>query len=62
MRLHAQSAAIENGFVWLPNGLRCGKNGVFPMGRHEGRLDLAGAGLGEAAPADDGMIHSWAGR
>ena len=62
MRLHAQSAVIENGFVFLPEEAPwladyLAELTTFPAGRHDDQveLDRAGAGLGEGeAPGDDG--------
>ena len=34
MRMHAQTAMIENGFVHLPNELT-----VFPKGKHDDQVD-----------------------
>ena len=44
MRLHAQSAAIENGFVWLPAEASWLAGAIaeltaFPMGRHDDHVD-----------------------
>ena len=54
MRLHAQTAVIENGFVWLPDAAPWLADYVaeltaFPAGRHDDQveLDRAGSGLGE---------------
>ncbi len=61
MRLHAQTAAIENGFVWLPHEapwlaeyLR--ELTLFPAGRHDDQveLDRPGAGLDQEPPARAG--------
>ena len=58
MRLHAQTATIENGFVhvpetapWLPDYLA--EFMLFPNARYDDQVDFdrAGAGLGQAAPA-----------
>ena len=55
MRLHAQTATIENGFVhlpfnahWLADYLR--EMTIFPAGRHDDQVDFYGPGarLGEA--------------
>ena len=44
MRLHAQSAAIENGFVWLPAEAPwladyIAEMTAFPMGHHDDQVD-----------------------
>ena len=58
MRLHAQTATIENGFVWLPREapwlaeyLR--ELTLFPAGRHDDQveLDRPGARLDQKPPA-----------
>ena len=61
MRLHAQSAVIENGFVFVPEEAPwladyLAELTTFPAGRNDDQVDFdrAGAGLGEAAPVDDG--------
>ncbi len=62
MRLHAQSAVIENGFVFLPEEAPwladyLAELTTFPAGRWDDQveLDRAGAGLGEGeAPGNDG--------
>jgi phage terminase large subunit-like protein len=50
MRLHAQTAAIENGFVWLPREapwlaeyLR--ELTLFPAGRHDDQVDSTALAL-----------------
>ena len=60
MRLHAQTATIENGFVWLPEQAHwladyLSELAAFPMGRHDDQVefDRPGARLAEA-PLDDG--------
>ena len=60
MRLHAQTATIENGFVWLPEEAHwladyLSELAAFPMGRHDDQveLDRPGARLAEAS-LDDG--------
>ena len=62
MRLHAQSAVIENGFVFVPEEAPwladyLAELTTFPAGRHDDQveLDRSGAGLGEGeATVDDG--------
>ena len=61
MRLHAQSAVIENGFVFVPDEAPwladyLAELTTFPAGRHDDQVDFDGAGarLGAAAPVDDG--------
>ena len=56
MRLHAQAATIENGFVFLPEEAPwladyLAELLAFPAGRDDDQVDFdrAGAGLGEAA-------------
>jgi predicted phage terminase large subunit-like protein len=44
MRLHAQSAAIENGSVWLPNDAPWLSGAIVeltacPVGRHDDQVD-----------------------
>ncbi len=60
MRPDAQTATIENGFVWLPHEAPwladyLAEFAAFPRGRHDDQveLDRPGAGLDEA-PADGG--------
>ena len=69
MRLHAQSAAIENGFVWLPNDAPWLADYVaelttFPMGRHDDQVDSTSQALAWARrrSSTTGMIDFWAGR
>ncbi len=69
MRLHAKSAVIENGFVWLPAEAPWLADYVseltaFPRWppRRPDRLDLPGAGPGQASPAGTGMLDFWTGR
>ena len=69
MRLHAQTAVIENVFVWPPDAAPWLADYVpeltaFPAGRHDDQVDSAcmRRGLGEGeAPWDDcgglGPIH-----
>ena len=68
MRLHAQTAAIENGFVWLPRQapwlaeyLR--ELTLFPAGRHDDQVDFdrPGARLDEKPPARAGHLGALAG-
>jgi hypothetical protein len=55
MRLHAETATIENGFVWLPEAAPwladyLAKFAAFPRGRHDDQVDsTAGAGLDQTA-------------
>ena len=61
MRLHAQSATIENGFVWLPEEAPwladyLAELAAFPAGRHDDQVDstaqaLAWARAKRAEPA-----------
>ena len=44
MRLHAQTAVIENGFVWAPAEAPwlagyIAEPTAFPMGRHDDQID-----------------------
>ena len=62
MRLHAQTATIENGFVHLPETAHWLADYLhelimFPAGRHDDQveLDSAGAGLDEDSTAGMGM-------
>jgi len=50
MRLHAQTAAIENGFVWLPDAAPWLADYVaeltaFPAGRHDDQVDSTSQAL-----------------
>ena len=62
MRLHAQSAVIENGFVFLPDEAPwladyLAELTTFPAGRHDDQveLDRPGARLGEAPDGGGGV-------
>ena len=64
MRLHAQSAVIENGFVWLPDEAPWLADAVaeltaFPMGRHDDQVDSTSQALAWARqrPSADGWIE-----
>jgi hypothetical protein len=69
MRLHAQSAVIRErlrlaaGRGALARRLlsRADRLPCWPP-RRPGRLDLPAPGLGQAAPADNGLLDFWAGR
>ena len=61
MRLHAQTATIENGFVWLPEEAPwladyLAEFAAFPRGRHDDQVELhrPGAGVGEPASVCSG--------
>ena len=50
MRLHAQTATIENGFVWLPHEAPwladyLAEFAAFPRGRHDDQVDSTAQGL-----------------
>jgi len=68
MRLHAQTATIENGFVWLPEAAHwladyLGELAAFPMGRHDDHVDSTAQALAwPKRPSTTGMIDFWAGR
>jgi predicted phage terminase large subunit-like protein len=66
MRLHAQTAQIENGFVWLPKEapwlseyLR--EVTLFPAGRHDDQVDSTAQALAwmRSRPRAPGMIEHW---
>ena len=66
MRLHAQSATIENGFVWLPREapwlaeyLR--ELTLFPAGRHDDQVDSTAQALAwmKSRPRAHGMVEHW---
>ena len=66
MRLHAQTATIENGFVhlpeaahWLPDYLA--EFMLFPNARYDDQVDSTAQALAWAKqrPAGHGMIESW---
>ncbi len=68
MRLHAQTATIENGFVWLPEEAHwladyLSELAAFPMGRHDDQVDSTAQALAwPKRPSTTGMIDFWAGR
>ncbi len=69
MRLHAQTATIENGFVHLPReacwlGDYVHELIIFPAGRFDDQveLNLAGARLGEAEAAGLGHLRIYPAR
>ena len=68
MRLHAQTATIENGFVWLPEEAPwladyLTELALFPMGRHDDQVDSTAQALAwPKRPSTTGMIDFWAGR
>jgi len=50
MRLHAQTATIENGFVWLPEAAPwladyLAEFAAFPRGRHDDQVDSTAQAL-----------------
>jgi len=47
VRLHAQTAAIENGFVFLPDEAACtlAELTTFPAGRHDDQVDSTAQAL-----------------
>jgi phage terminase large subunit-like protein len=66
MRLHAQTATIENGFVWLPREapwlaeyLR--ELTLFPAGRHDDQVDSTAQALAwiKSRPRAHGMAEHW---
>ncbi len=66
MRLHAQTATIENGFVWLPREapwlaeyLR--ELTLFPAGRHDDQVDSTAQALAwiKSRPRPAGMLAHW---
>ena len=66
MRLHAQTATIENGFVWLPREapwlaeyLR--ELTLFPAGRHDDQVDSTAQALAwiKSRPRAPGMAEHW---
>ncbi len=69
MRLHAQSAVIENGFVFVPEEAPwladyLAELLAFPAGRHDDQVDstaLAVAWARVKRPSTTGMIDFWAG-
>jgi predicted phage terminase large subunit-like protein len=69
MRLHAQTAVIENGFVFLPEEALwladyLGELALFPAGRHDDQVDSTAQVLAWARRrgSTTGMIDFWAGR
>ena len=69
MRLHAQSAVIENGFVFVPEEAPwladyLSELTTFPAGRHDDQVDSTAQALAWARvkrPSTTGMIDFWAG-
>ena len=69
MRLHAQSAVIENGFVFVPEEAPwladyLAELLAFPAGRHDDQVDSTAQALAWARvkrPSTTGMIDFWAG-
>jgi predicted phage terminase large subunit-like protein len=66
MRLHAQAATIENGFVFLPEAAPwladyLAELLAFPAGRHDDQVDSTAQALAWAKqrPAGAGMIDYW---
>jgi hypothetical protein len=70
MRLHAQTAVIENGFVFVPEEAPwladyLAELLAFPAGRHDDQVDSTAQALAWARvkrPSTTGMIDFWAGR
>ena len=69
MRLHAQTAVIENGFVFVPEEAPwladyLAELTTFPAGRHDDQVDSTAQALAWARrrPSTTGMIDFWAGR
>ncbi len=70
MRLHAQTAVIENGFVFVPEEAPwladyLAELTAFPAGRHDDQVDSTAQALAWARvkrPSTTGMIDFWAGR
>jgi len=66
MRLHAETATIENGFVWLPEAAPwladyLAELTTFPAGRHDDQVDSTAQALAwtKQRPASIGMIDYW---
>lgn len=66
MRLHAQTAAIENGFVWLPRDANwlaeyLRELTLFPAGRHDDQVDSTTQALAwmKSRPRAGGMVEHW---
>ncbi len=66
MRLHAERATIENGFVWLPQEAPwladyLAEFAAFPRGRHDDQVDSTAQALAwsKLRPAEPGMIGYW---
>ena len=70
MRLHAQSAVIENGFVFVPEEAPwladyLAELTTFPAGRHDDQVDSTAQALAWARrplTGAEGWIDFWAGR
>jgi hypothetical protein len=62
MRLHAQTATIENGFVWLPDEVPwladcLAESAAYPRPpRRPGRFHRPGVGLGQTAAYGGGGL------
>ncbi len=66
MRLHAETATIENGFVWLPQEAPwladyLAEFAAFPRGRHDDQVDSTAQALAwtKQRPTEPGMIGYW---
>ncbi len=66
MRLHAEAATIENGFVWLPESAPwladyLAELTAFPRGRHDDQVDSTAQALvwAKQRPAGVGMLDYW---
>jgi predicted phage terminase large subunit-like protein len=66
MRLHAETATIENGFVWLPDEAAwladyLAELTAFPAGRHDDQVDSTAQALAwtKVRPTAPGMIDYW---
>ena len=69
MRLHAETATIENGFVWLSEEAPwladyLAEFAAFPMGRHDDQVDSTAQALAWAKrkpTGAEGWIEFWRG-
>jgi predicted phage terminase large subunit-like protein len=66
MRLHAQSATIENGFVWLPREAPwladyLSELALFPASRHDDQVDSTAQALAwmKRRPREQGWLEHW---
>ncbi len=66
MRLFAQTATIENGFVWLPDEAPwladyLAEFAAFPRGRHDDQVDSTAHAVAwtKLRPTAPGMIGYW---